>query len=89
MPTLKESGIDVDANLWTGLFAPAATPAPIINKLNAEITRYLNEPQTANWLTHNLGGEFAAHTPDQYRNFLARDLTGWLKVIKQNDLQLD
>ncbi len=89
VPTLKESGIDVDANLWTGLFAPAATPAPIINKLNAEIARYLSEPQTATWLTNNLGGEFNAHTPDQYRNFLASDLIGWLKVIKQNDVQLD
>jgi tripartite-type tricarboxylate transporter receptor subunit TctC len=89
VPTLKESGINVEANLWTGLFAPGSTPAPIINKLNADITRYLNEPQTNAWLTNNLGGEFSAHTPDQFRDFLASDLTGWLKVIKQNALQLD
>ena len=45
VPTLLESGINVEAYLWTGLFATAGTPAAVAGKLNAEITRFINEPQ--------------------------------------------
>jgi tripartite-type tricarboxylate transporter receptor subunit TctC len=44
-PTLQEEGVkDVDASNWTALFAPKATPQPIIDKLNAEVVKILNEP---------------------------------------------
>jgi tripartite-type tricarboxylate transporter receptor subunit TctC len=46
VPTLMESGVRVEAYLYQGLFAPAGTPAPVVNKLNAEITRIISEPQT-------------------------------------------
>ena len=89
VPTLLESGITVEANLWTGLFATAGTPAPIVNKLNAEIARYLSEPQMNTWLVNNLGGEFSPHTPEQFSEFLTGDTALWQKTIKQIALQLD
>lgn len=89
VPTLIESGIPVEANLWTGLFAPTGTPAAIINKLNADIARYITEPQTHTWLINNLGGEFAPHTPQQFAEFLIGDTARWQKVIQQVGLQLD
>ena len=89
VPTLLESGINVEAYLWTGLFATAGTPAPVANKLNAEITRFINEPQMNQWLINNVGGEFSAHTPEQFGEFLASDVTTWQKVIKQIGVQLD
>lgn len=89
VPTLLESGINVEANLWTGLFAPAGTPAPIINKLNTEIARFISAPQTNTWLVNNLGGEFAPHTPEQFAEFLTGDIARWQKIIKQIGLQLD
>jgi tripartite-type tricarboxylate transporter receptor subunit TctC len=89
VPTLLESGINAEAYLWTGLFATAGTPTPIVSKLSAEITRFLGEPQTKAWLTNNLGGEFSPHTPEQFGEFLAGDVAIWQKVIKQLGLQLD
>ena len=89
VPTLIESGIPVEASLWMGLFAPAGTPAAIVQKLNADITRYLGEPQTNSWLLNNMGGEFAPHTPQQFAEFLAADASLWQKIIKQVGLQLD
>ena len=89
VPTLLESGINVEANLWTGLFATAGTPAPIVNKLNADIARYLNDPQMNTWVVNNLGGEFAPHTPEQFGEFLKGDTALWQKIIKQIGLQLD
>jgi tripartite-type tricarboxylate transporter receptor subunit TctC len=89
VPTLIESGIPVEASLWMGLFAPTATPPAIIHKLNADVARYLGEPQTNAWLLTNMGGEFAPHTPQQFAEFLATDTALWQKVIKQVGLQLD
>lgn len=89
VPTLQESGINVEAYLWMGAFAPSGTPPAIINKLNADIGRYLSEPQTAAFVVNNLGGEFAPHTAEQFGEFLARDVALWQKTIKQMNLQLD
>ena len=89
VPTLKESGIDVEAYLWTGLFATGGTPAAVINKLNTEITRFINEPQTNAWLLNSVGGEFSAHTPEQFGEFLAADSAGWQKVARQLGVQFD
>jgi len=89
VPTLMESGIKVEANLWTGLFATAGTPAPVVSKLNADIARYLGDPQMNTWIVNNLGGEFAPHTPEQFGEFLTGDTALWQKTIKQIGLQLD
>lgn len=89
VPTLMESGIAVEANLWTGLFAPAGTPPAIVNKLNADITRMMETAQSREWLMANLGGEFTPHTPEQFGTFLAADAARWQKIIKQLGLQLD
>jgi tripartite-type tricarboxylate transporter receptor subunit TctC len=89
VPTLLESGIKVEANLWTGLFAPAGTPKAIVNKLNEEIGRIVGTPQMKEWLLNNLGGEFTPNTPEQYGSFLATDAAHWQKVIQQIGLQLD
>jgi tripartite-type tricarboxylate transporter receptor subunit TctC len=44
-PTLQEAGVtEVDASNWTALFAPKGTPAPIIEKLNAEVVKILDMP---------------------------------------------
>ena len=44
-PTLRQEGVkEIDASNWTALFAPKATPQPIIDKLNAEVVKILNMP---------------------------------------------
>ena len=89
VPTLIESGIQVEANLWTGLFAPAQTPKAIVNRLNEDVGRLLDTPQMKEWLLNNLGGEITPQTPEQFGAFLAMDAARWQKIIKQIGLQLD
>lgn len=89
VPTLLESGIQVEANLWTGLFAPAGTPKAIVNKLNEDVGRIVDTPQMQEWLMTNLGGEIARHTPEQFSAFLATDSARWQTIIKQIGVQLD
>jgi tripartite-type tricarboxylate transporter receptor subunit TctC len=89
VPTLLESGINLEANLWTGLFAPAATPKAIVNKLNEDIARIVDTPQMKDWLLTSLGGEFTPNTPEQFADFLAKDSARWQRIVKQIGLQLD
>lgn len=83
-----ESGIEVEANLWAGLYAPTGAPAAAINKLNAEIARYITEPQTNSWLMNSLGGAFAPYTPERFGAFLAADIAQWQKIIEHIGLRL-
>ena len=89
VPTLMESGVGVEAYLYQGLFAPAGTPAAVVNKLNTEISRIITEPQTMTWFVNNVGGEFAPHTPEQFGEFLVTDVAGWQKVVARIGLKLD
>ena len=89
VPTLMESKLPIDVNLWFGLFAPAATPRPIIAKLNEDITRFLDTPQMKDWLLSALGAEFAPHTPEQFRAFVESDAARWVKIAKQIGVVLD
>lgn len=89
VPTLIESGIPVEANLWTGLFATAGTPKAIVNKLNENIARIVDTPQMKEWLLTSLGGEYTPNTPEQFGAFLANDATRWQKIVEQIGLQLD
>jgi tripartite-type tricarboxylate transporter receptor subunit TctC len=89
VPTLRELGIDVEANLWFGFFATGRTPASTINVLNAETARFLSDTKTSQWLVNSLGGQFSPHTPAQFAAFLASDVATWQKVIKRSEIQLD
>jgi tripartite-type tricarboxylate transporter receptor subunit TctC len=89
VPTLRESGIDVEAYLWFGLFTTGRTPASTINVLNAEAARFLSEPKTSQWIVNSLGAEFSPHTPAQFGEFLTTDVATWQKVIKRTGIQLD
>jgi tripartite-type tricarboxylate transporter receptor subunit TctC len=51
VPTLHEAGVEgVDVTQWYALFAPAGTPAPVIARINAALTRILTDPGTAGQL---------------------------------------
>ena len=89
VPTLLESGVQVETNLWAGIFAPAETPKAIVNKLNEEIGRIMETPQMKEWTLANMGGEFTPNTPEQFGAFLTKDTAGWQKVIKDIGVQLE
>jgi tripartite-type tricarboxylate transporter receptor subunit TctC len=88
-PTLLESGVNVEANIWTGLFAPTGTPPAIVNKLNADIAKFIDTPQMREWLLTSMGGEYPPNTPEQFAAFVAADSARWQKIVKALKLQLD
>ena len=82
LPTISEAGLKgFDANNWYGLLAPARTPRPIIDRLNAETTRILNLPDIKTIL-FNQGLDVAPGTPEQFAAYIKSERAKWAKVIK-------
>lgn len=80
VPTMAELGYPgFETVAWTGLFVPAGTPRPIINRLNAEITKMMREPEVIKWLTET-GSEAPTPTPEQFGEFTRKELTNWRKM---------
>ena len=87
VPTVAESGFPgYEANSWNGIVAPAGTPRPIVNKLNAAIIKVLQmfEVQA---LMINDGAEPAYGTPEQFAAYIRADHAKWARVIKAAGLE--
>ncbi|MET0633206.1 MAG: tripartite tricarboxylate transporter substrate binding protein [Xanthobacteraceae bacterium] len=87
-PTLKEAGIDVEADAWNGLIAPARTPEPIIAKIQGVVAGALGEPSIRAKLATQLM-EPIPTTPAQFRAKIDADLARWSPVIKALDLKIN
>ncbi len=82
IPTVAESGYpDFEYSNWNALFAPAKTPPQIVNKMNAEIVRILNDPEVSRRLT-SLGADPAPGTPAALAQYMRTDHERWKKVIR-------
>jgi tripartite-type tricarboxylate transporter receptor subunit TctC len=81
VPTFKEAGYpDVETFIWFGVFAPKGTPAALIDRLNAKLTRAMQSPAMQQRLAE-FAGEFAPHSPAAFRDFLIADTARWKQVI--------
>lgn len=82
VPTIAESGLTgFDASLYYGLVAPAGTPRPIIDKLNAALRAALNSDEVKKRLVAD-GTEVTPSTPEEYTAFIDKDETKWSKIVK-------
>lgn len=90
VPTFAEAGLpDYSPTAWIGLFAPAGTPAPIINKLADAMQKAAaqNPNLIAKWRSY--GGELKAQTPAEFAAFLKQDNQLWGQVIRGAGIKLD
>jgi len=88
VPTLAESGLrGFQSVSWTGVVAPAGTPAEIIGRLNAVINAELNSAEMKTAL-NRLGVETRPGTPADFSAFIAEELTKWAAVIKSSGMKL-
>jgi tripartite-type tricarboxylate transporter receptor subunit TctC len=87
-PTLKESGIDVEADAWNGLIAPAKTPDAIIAKIHGAVVDALGKPAIREKLATQLM-EPVPTTPAQFRAKIDADLARWTPVIKAIDIKIN
>jgi tripartite-type tricarboxylate transporter receptor subunit TctC len=89
VPTLAEAGIaDVEVYLWTGLLAPAATPAPIVQKLEAEIRKAIQHPDVRERLKV-LALEPVGGSAEEFRRVIAADRERWSAVAKAANIKIE
>ena len=89
LPTMIESGYpNLVSTSWTGLLAPAGTPAEIVAKFNAQINAGLKSPALKEPLA-KLSSEPLGGTPQDFSNLIKTDLARWAPVVKSLNLKAD
>ena len=89
VPTVSEAGVPgYEAGIWLGLMAPAATPKPILERLNAEVGRILQAPEVKeNWMKQ--GAAPMSMTLEQFDKFLRDEIVKWANVVKVSGAKVD
>ena len=89
VPTLSEAGVPgYDAVIWLGLMAPKGTPAPIVARLNAEISKIVSRPDVqAEWARQ--GAVAMVQTPDAFTKYLQDDIVKWEKIVRLSGARAD
>jgi tripartite-type tricarboxylate transporter receptor subunit TctC len=82
VPTIAEAGVPgYEAVIWLGVIAPKGTPAPIVARLNAEITKIANNPDVrAEWAKR--GAVPLTMSPDEFGRYIADDVAKWERIVK-------
>ncbi len=86
VPTARESGLrDYEVTAWFGIFAPAGTPAPVVSRLNTELTAVLQAPDMQKRL-RELGAEPETGSIEAYGSFVREEAGKWQTVIRKAGL---
>jgi len=89
VPTVSEAGVPgYEAVIWLGLMAPAGTPKPIVDRLNAEVQKVLAQPDVKADFAKQ-GAVPMQMTPEEFGRFLAADIAKWEKVVKFSGAKVD
>src|SRR4051794_41045606 len=86
--TLKEAGIDVDADAWMGMIAPAHTPEPIVAKIQRAVVEALGTAGVRDKLATQLM-EPVGNTPAEFRARIDSEIDRWAPVIKAADVKVN
>ena len=88
VPTLKESGIDVQSDAWNALVGPGGLSKDLVAKINAEVTQSLNEPAVIERLKLQLITS-APSSPEQLRQRMADEKRLWAEVIRAAKIRIE
>jgi tripartite-type tricarboxylate transporter receptor subunit TctC len=86
VPTLREQGVDIAVNFWSGLLAPAGTPAPVLARLQQEMARIMAQPDVVERLSkldiRPVGGSSA-----DFGRTIAQEIELWTQVARANNIK--
>ena len=88
VPTIGETIKGFEATGWQGLYAPAATPRAIVDKIAAEVKRIFGDPGVKTAL-ENVGGEPAPMTPEAFAAFARTERAKWAEVVKAAGVRIE
>jgi tripartite-type tricarboxylate transporter receptor subunit TctC len=88
LPTLKEGGIDVEANAWNGLVAPAKTPQKIVDIIQREVSEALRDPQVREKLKAQYMEPVGGSSAD-FKATIDAEMKRWTPVIQAGDIKIN
>lgn len=88
--TMSEQGVKFDLVAWYGLFAPAGTPAAIVDALNKEVVKQISTPEVLEKWKKVLGlDEVPIKTPAQFQQTVRDDVREWGAIVKTGNIKVD
>ena len=89
LPTVSEAGVPgYEAVIWLGLMAPTGTPRPVIERLNAEVRRYVSAPETREaWVKQ--GTTALNMSVEEFDRYLREDIAKWANIVKISGAKVD
>ena len=89
IPTIAEQGLPgFDAASWSALFAPAGTPRPIVDRLQAEVKKILAQPEIAKKLAE-AGLDAVGSSPDELAAYQRTEIAKWAKVVRDSGAKVE
>jgi tripartite-type tricarboxylate transporter receptor subunit TctC len=89
VPTMMESGFpDMSAWFWSGLWAPAGTPAAIVSRLNAEANAALRSPEMQASM-QKLGIDATIGSPQDFAAFIAAEAPKWARIVEASGVKME
>ncbi len=83
VPTIAEAGVPgYAAEVWFGVFAPAGTPRPVVDRLHAELSNALTDPEIKGKLDA-LGNEVSGIGPDAFAAYVKTEVTRWAEIVSK------
>jgi tripartite-type tricarboxylate transporter receptor subunit TctC len=86
VPTLREQGVDLVVNFWTGLLAPAGTPAAIVRRLQEETARAMALPDVVDRL-QRVDIKPVTNSPAEFARTIAQEIELWTQVARDNNIR--
>jgi tripartite-type tricarboxylate transporter receptor subunit TctC len=89
IPTSEEAGLPgFEAGVWYSFAAPAGTPRPVVDRLNAEFAKALRNPQVADRF-RDLGLSIVADSPEDFARFVAAESAKWKRIVEVSGAKVD
>ena len=88
VPTMQEAGLGVEATVWYGVFAPAATPRAVVNALSDAIVQAARSPDIKQRLVDQ-GAEPVGDAPAEFDRILRKEVAKWGEVIRISGIQVE
>jgi len=88
--TMTEQGYPgIGTNAWQGMFAPAATPKPIVDKLHAAVARVLNDPEMKAMLAKQLMTVNTSASSQEWTEQVRAETHAWGEFIRENRIKVE
>jgi tripartite-type tricarboxylate transporter receptor subunit TctC len=88
VPTLAEQGVKSEPSFaWWGVFAPAGTPRPVVERMHAAISKAVREPDVTSKFVDQFDMEITLTSPDNFAAFIKKEQDLWGKVVRENSLR--